>query len=325
MFPNINEGVGVGLMQMLVSICQKYGVNTTGHFFIVGASSLSQYNELSYMFAQKWPDGTSVLFTTLAAASAACVAGRGDVIFVMAGHTENISSSTALTLSISGVSIIGLGTGNNRPIYTLDTATTSTINVTANNITIANMIFQANFANIAALFTLTTATDFRVQSCEIRDKSAILNFLGIVTTDSTSNHSDGLVIDTCIINLLATSGAVYLYKPTGTNDRVRISNNYFIAQSTNAAAVIPIATGKILTNFLLLNNHFNLQNATGTATGYIITTNGSTNTGFIDGNIDHALPTSPLFCTASSGFVYGANYHSDQADLQGYLVPAADS
>lgn len=323
MFPNKDTILGSGLVQNLVATAQKYGVQSPGHFFIVGKSSLAQYNELSAMLGY-WPDGTPVVFTTLQAASTAAVANRGDVIFVMPGHTENISSSTALSLATAGVSVIGLGSGNGRPQFTLDTANTSTINVTANNVTIANCIFIANFLNIASLFTLTTATDFRLQNCEVRDTSAVLNFVGIVTTDTTSNHADGLVIDQCIVNGLATSGAVFLFKPAGTNDRCRISNNYYTQQSTNAAAIIPIAAGKILTNFLLLNNHFNLQNAAGTATGYIITTNGTTNTGFIDGNMDHALPTTPLVCTASSGFVYGLNYHSDQADLQGYLVPAAD-
>ena len=263
-------------------------------------------------------------FKTLAFALSQTKVGRGDIIFLKPGHAETVSSATALTLSTTNVAIVGLGVGSFRPAFTLDTANTSTINVTANGVTIMGVRFIANFLAIAACFTLTTAKDLQLVDCEFLDTSAVLNFLNIVTTDTTSNDADGLTIDSCKAFLLATSGAVNMLSALGTNDRVNIQLNYWQTPTTNAGAVIPIATGKILTNFRLMSNYFNLKNATGTTTGYIITTNGSTNSGFIDGNKDFSLPTTPLFCTASSGFVYGANIHSDQADLQGYPVPAAD-
>lgn len=262
-------------------------------------------------------------FATLA--QAVSKASAGDVIILLPGHAETISSATALTLSVAGVSVVGLGTGNRRPTFTLDTANTATINVTANGVRISNVVFVANFLAIAALFTLTTATDFHVVECEVRDTSSILNFIAMVVTDTTSNHADGLVIRGCSFFLLATSGAVKLASALGTNDRWSIIGNFYQTPTTNAGAVMPIAAGKVLTNLKLLSNYFNLVNAAGTATAFLITTNGSTNTGFIDGNIDHALPTTPLLVTASSGFVFGLNYHSDTADLSGYLVPGADS
>ncbi len=262
---------------------------------------------------------------TLAGATGTYPAGSAPTIVCMQGHAENIASATTWAWNVVGLTIIGLGSGSSRPTFTYTAGNTSTVNVSANGITVQNCVFVANFAAVAQAFTLTTATDFHIQGCEIRDTDGSHNFVGIVKTGTTSNAADGLVIDSCIINLAATSGAVAIFTPSGTNDRCRISNNSWYSLSTNAAAIIPIATGKILTNFLLLNNHFNLVNATGTATGYIITTNGSTNSGFIDGNVDHALPTSPLFCTLLSGFVYGINYHSDQADLSGYINPGQDT
>lgn len=309
---------------MLDAIVDNTTIETTGRFFIVAKAALANISEISALYGLNWPDGTPTIYTTLALASAACVAARGDVILVAPGHTESISSSTALTLSVSGVSIIGMGLGSLRPVITLDTANTATINVTANGIVFKNIIFVANFLAIASCFTLTTATDFQLLNCEFRDTSAILDFLFIVTTDATSNHADGMVIDSCVVTSTTAAGVNGLVSFLGTNNRCRISSNFYSSLSTNTAAIIPIATGKILTNFRLLSNWFNITNATGTATGYIITTNGSTNSGIISGNIDHALPTTPLFCTATSGFVYNGNTHSDQADLQGYPVPAAD-
>jgi hypothetical protein len=86
----------------------------------------------------------------------------------------------------------------------------------------------------------------------------------------------------------------------------------------------------VLTNFQLLRNTFNLVNAAGTATGYLITTTSTTDTGYIDGNKDFCLANttyaSSLAVTAGSGLRFGLNYHARTADRSpGALLPAADS
>ncbi len=263
-------------------------------------------------------------FKTLAYALTQCATGRGDIIFLKSGHAETVSSATALGFSVANVAIVGLGVGAYRPKLTLDTANTATIAVSANCVTVMGVRFVANFLAIAACFTLTTATDFQLVDCEFLDTSSSLNFIAIVVTDATSNHADGLVIDTCKFLLLATSGAVKLVNFAGTNDRVHINNNFYRSPTTNAGAVMPILTTKILTNFRLTGNTFLLVNAAGTATGVLLTTDGSTNTGVLDGNKAWGATTSPILVTASSGFVYAGNLWADAADLQGYPVPAAD-
>ena len=97
-------------------------------------------------------------FSTLAGALLQCVPGRGDIIFVGSGHAESISSATALNVSVSGVAIIGLGAGDQRPTFTLDTANTAVINISGDNISFQNCRFVANFLNIAKLFNLTHAS-----------------------------------------------------------------------------------------------------------------------------------------------------------------------
>lgn len=97
-------------------------------------------------------------FATLSFAISQCTPSKGDIIMVKSGHSENISSATALRLSVSDVAIIGLGGGTNRPRFVLDTANTSTINMTANNLSIQNCQFIGNFLSIAALFTPAIAS-----------------------------------------------------------------------------------------------------------------------------------------------------------------------
>lgn len=97
-------------------------------------------------------------FASLAFAQSQCTPGKGDIIMVKSGHAETISTATALRMNVSDVAVIGLGGGTSRPIFTLDTATTTTINVTGNNVSFQNCQFVANFLSIAALFTPAIAS-----------------------------------------------------------------------------------------------------------------------------------------------------------------------
>src|SRR5512134_820284 len=52
---------------------------------------------------------------SISAALARCKSGRGDIILVMPGHTENAAALTGL---VAGTKIIGMGHGSNRPTIT---------------------------------------------------------------------------------------------------------------------------------------------------------------------------------------------------------------
>ena len=252
------------------------------------------------------------------------LAKAGDIIQLKPGHAETVSTSTAAAWATKNVQIIGYGLSSQQPTITLDTANTSTITVSADGISVTNVAFVANFLAIAALFTLTTAKSFTVNGCTISDTSASLNFIDYFKLSTTSNANDHLTVVNNNINSLATSGAVKLLDVLGTHDSVVVQNNSYLTLTTNAGAIMPIATTKKLTNFLFLGNIVNVQNAAGTGTGYLITTD-TAGTGFIHGNFLSALPTTPLLVTAAKGYVYGINYHTDTADTSGYIIPAQDS
>lgn len=106
--------------------------------------------------ADRLPGTFNRPFQTLAGALLQCQQGGGDVIMVKPGHRETISSATALALNVAGVAVIGLGLGNSRPTFVLDTATTANIPLRSANVSLQNLIFQANFADIASIFTAAT-------------------------------------------------------------------------------------------------------------------------------------------------------------------------
>lgn len=265
-------------------------------------------------------------FSTISYAIGVCQAGRGDIVMIMPGHAETVSSSTGLAISKANVLIMGLGLGNYRPSITLDTATTATIAVSGASVAFHNILFKANLADIASLFTLSTAKDFVLSNCEFRDNSAILNFARIVTTGATSNAADGLIIEYCNFFGLGATANSCLVKMVGTNDRIIIKENYIAHKAVTDAGLMPISTGKVVTNLICDRNIMNFVGATSATTGTVITTDGSTNSGIISRNLIQSLDaTSEILVTASSGFIFSQNYSSAVADKSGYLLPAADA
>lgn len=97
-------------------------------------------------------------FATLQRAIDMCDQATGDIIMIKPGHMETISSATALLLNKSGIAIIGLGSGCQRPMFVLDTANTANIPLRSSGVSIQNCCFQANFLAIASLFTGATAS-----------------------------------------------------------------------------------------------------------------------------------------------------------------------
>ena len=88
-----------------------------------------------------------------------CAAGKGDIIYPMPGHAEDISTATSLVLDVAGVSIIGLGEGALRPRLTF-TAAASTISITAANCRMQNIWLRSNFTNGVTIgVTLGAAAD----------------------------------------------------------------------------------------------------------------------------------------------------------------------
>ena len=264
-------------------------------------------------------------FSTIDGAIGQCTAGRGDVIFVKPGHAETISAANGILADIAGVAIVGLGAGNSRPTITLDTATTTTIGVTAANVTFKNIIVTANFADIVAPFTLGAAKNFALEDVYVKATATNMNFLYVVDTNATTADADGLSITGCkwIEPDTATESMV---KMDGTNADVRIENNSVtLGVKNNAAALMVIATGKVVTAGRIVDNHVYRLN-TDTATGAILVHSDGTNTGIVANNFaQHADTAAELLVTATSGWGCFDNKASGVAAASGYLLPAADS
>lgn len=79
-------------------------------------------------------------FATCDYAIGKCTSGRGDIIMVKAGHAETVT--TAITMDVANVALVGCGWGNSRPAIT-GNGTIDAITVTAAGCLVANLRFPA--------------------------------------------------------------------------------------------------------------------------------------------------------------------------------------
>jgi hypothetical protein len=300
-------------------------VTHPGKVFWVSNSTVQLDNQRS---GSNGNDGTfNAPFSTLAYAISQCVADRGDIIFIKPGHAETISSATALALNVAGVAIVGLGLGTKRPTFTLDTATTATIGVSAANVSLKNVVISANFADIVSAFTLTTAKYFTLEDVDIVETAVNMNFLHVIDTNTTDNAADGLRVSNCFWHEPdAATLAFALVDGSQKNweivDNVMVTGN----ATANTAALFTIATGKDLTGVRVLRNQIQVTGNAASTAGILITTDGTAGTGIIAyNNIKHLDATTEILITATHTYGLFENRATAVANAQGYLLPAIDS
>lgn len=161
-------------------------------------------------------------FATIDYAVGKCTANAGDVILVLPGHAETVSAAGGLDLDIAGITIIGLGNGTLRPTITLDTADTADVDIDAANITIENVIFSANFADIAACIDVN-ADDFTLRKCHFQATATNMNFL-VCVQDAAATASDRITIVGCTSHLVDASDTHFV-NFAGTGDGHMIADN----------------------------------------------------------------------------------------------------
>lgn len=129
-------------------------------------------------------------FTSVNAALAECVSGRGDFIYLLPGYTESIAAADAWSnLAATDVSVIGLGHGTNRPTLTW-TAAASTVLFDTANFRLQNcQLYLAGAHAAGSALTVAAPITISAAGCEISDSTIFWGFdadqivtIGITTT-----------------------------------------------------------------------------------------------------------------------------------------------
>ncbi len=257
---------------------------------------------------------------TLDGAVGKTTASNGDMILIAPGHTETLSSAGALTLDVAGITIVGMGLGAKRATFTLDTAATTDIDVTAADISIYNCIFSMNYADIVQVFDLS-ADGFTVKGCKFEDTATSMNFVDLIKCTTTDNECDRITFSDNHVTSPDT-GNDAIIELGGDSDDLIMQDNFIALGVADGEAVISVATGKDVTNCLITGNYIYRLNTSG---DLLIDSDTTANSGVIAHNrIGHADTGSEVLIDAD-GVRQFDNLGTATNTASGYVLPAIDS
>jgi len=162
---------------------------TTGSVYFVDSNTGKDSND------GKDPDHP---FATVDHAVAHCTSGKMDMIFVMPNHAETISSSTEMRINVDGVKVVGLGSGEQRPTFTLDTTASSKCEITGHSAYLENLLFKSGVDAITYGIHVG-ATDVTLKNIEWRD-DATNNYQVSCAIATSSSGAGGCIIDGFVLN-----------------------------------------------------------------------------------------------------------------------------
>lgn len=175
-------------------------------------------------------------------------ADQDDVIYLLPGHAETVSVAAGMVFDVAGITVVGVGAGSLQPTITLDTADTADIDIDAANVTIENVKFSANFADIVAAIDVN-ADDFTMRSCKFMETAADMNAL-IWIQDALVTASDRITIENCYV-LAKDAANTHFINFAGTGDGHAIKGNILIGDW----GTMCIGGAGIVTNVIITDNY----------------------------------------------------------------------
>lgn len=213
---------------------------------------------------------------TLDYAIGLCTANKGDMIYLMPGHTETIAAADGFDADVAGIRIIGLGWGSLRPTFTF-TATASDVAIGAANVTIENVRFAAGISAVVRGVNIEGKTDVTFRNCEwYWGGTTGYDFVISLLAAAGSNR---LTVDNCrFLAEPAVAGAAVGVKLSGASSNVTIKNSEFMGDYSTACVngITTLSQGLMFLDNLVHNTDASepyLEVLTGT-TGVIAGTRG---------------------------------------------------
>jgi hypothetical protein len=251
---------------------------------------------------------------TLDYAVGLCTASKGDIIYLMPGHAESISSATGCVVDIAGVQVIGLGIGSLQPTFTLGTDTAAIISVTAANVRIKNIKIISNLADIAVGLNLGALADGAViEDCLFMD-GASNKELTIMLNVAAACHDVEIRNCRFIGNVGSDDTNAILF--AGASDYSRVIGNYVHGKFSAA----PIAASAAASVSMIIAD--NCVNNAETGAGLTITAHAST-TGLAVRNL--CLGAKDTVHLVLAAMMVAENYDSNAAGASAIIKPAVDS
>ncbi|MBW2632374.1 MAG: hypothetical protein JRC90_11595 [Deltaproteobacteria bacterium] len=250
---------------------------------------------------------------TLDAAIGKCTANQGDVIYLMPNHAEAKDATGSIaTADIAGITIVGLGSGDQIPTFSLGHAG-ATLTVSAADVKISNIQVLSTVADVAVGITITATGDRSIiEQCEFRDSAAAKELLVGVSVAAAAHGVKILKNDFRTTLAAGSNNAILAAAVTDLDVRGNIAYGKF--------ATGVMLTSGVLTRAVITDNSFvNAEAAIG------IALNGTSSTGILAKNFLGGTTSIAAALTGENTMWCFENYITGAAAASGLLDPAADS
>jgi hypothetical protein len=254
---------------------------------------------------------------TLLHAISHCEDHKGDIVYLMPGHAEAIAAATSAVIDKAGVEIIGLGRGSLQPTFTLGTATTATMSVTAHDVLMRNFKVISNLADVAVGITLGADADgAAIEDCLFCD-GGLTKELKIAISVAAGCSNVAIRRSRFFADISAGTGATTsAIFAAGAADYFVLEDCFFHGHYIGAA--VDLLTAASASVFLRNNAVINID----TDAGLTIAINAGT-TGFGIGNDAFGLKDT-VHLTAAA-MAWSRNYDSNALNASAIIKPAIDS
>lgn len=281
-------------------------------YFVCGASGFNGSNGNNGL-------SPSQPFATLAYAVTQVTANNDDVIYVMRGHTEALTAAASIACATAGFSIVGLGSGNNRPTFTWSTIASASWTIAGANVRIKNIRCTSTIAALVKLFSVTGAGVVFDGVDYYEDGTT--DAIGFILTTAAATD---LVVKNCswFRGTTATTTAITQWIVLTGADRAKILNNYGILKGFTTGNPINSWVAVVTTACIgieIVGNRFYDSNSTGNVPILTI----ANTTGIIAFNI---IGTSATTTTISYNSCFAfQNFISNEVAKSGAVSPAIDT
>ncbi len=208
---------------------------------------------------------SGLLVTTIDAGLKRCRSGQSDIVFVLPGHTESISTANFWPSLVAGSQIVGLGSSGatNAPTLTW-TATASTLLLNVANVLITGMRLVWNGIDAVVTPMPVTAAGVNIIGNVIVAESTAAGALKGVEVSAAGSgfRFIGNSILSANLTKLMTSAPVLV---SGAADDVVIADNYISSGNPGTSVLGLIAVTAAATNVRILRNTLIQLNTAGTA------------------------------------------------------------